>query len=187
MTQMNAFSLVQRQLRGGLPSSAPRWHRQASPRTTSLPFTSKRNFSERPKKTPEEPAKPKPKASTPLRRAASASLPIRANPTPTRSDIHPIFTYATAERYLMPRLRAALPDGAVLLHDAWWVPRWTDKGSGKEGEVFVFGNGSFVCWGLGEEGATRFAREVVGASAAEVAVLKEAEEEDLEFVTDPSE
>ena len=185
--QMNAFSLVQRQLRRGVPLSPNRWQRQASPRTLTPPFTSKRNFSERPKKTPEEPAKPKPKASTPLRRAASASLPIRANPTPTRSDIHPIFTYATAERYLMPRLRAALPDGAVLLHDAWWVPRWTDEGSGKEGEVFVFGNGSFVCWGLGEEGATRFAREVVGASVAEVAVLKEAEEEDLEFVTDPSE
>ena len=60
----------------------------------------------------------------------------------------------------------------------------------KEGEVFVFGNGSFVCWGLDEEGAARFAREVLrGAeeAGAVVARLKEAETEDLEFVTDPAE
>ena len=87
----------------------------------------------------------------------------------------------------MPRLRAALPDGAVLLHDAWWVPRWTDAGSGKEGEVFVFGNGSIVCWGLGEAAAARFAADVVSRSQAAIAPLREPETEDLEFVTDPSE
>ena len=94
---------------------------------------------------------------------------------------------STAGRYLMPSLRGALPQGATLLHDAWWVPRWADAASGREGEVFVFGNGSFVCWGLGEEAAERFAREVLGRSAAEVEVLKEPETEDLEFVTDPQE
>ena len=87
----------------------------------------------------------------------------------------------------MPSLRAALPAGSQLLHDAWWVPRWTDKVSGKEGEVFVFGNGSFVCWGLGEDAAARFAAEVLAPTSAAVAPLKEPETEDLEFVTDPEE
>ncbi|KAK0478689.1 hypothetical protein EDD18DRAFT_1364524 [Armillaria luteobubalina] len=53
-----------------------------------------------------ERAKPKPKATTPLRRSASASLPIRANPTPTRSDIQTVFTLTTAERYLLSKFRA---------------------------------------------------------------------------------
>ena len=147
----------------------------------------RRTFTDRRASPPDDAPKPKPKASTALRRAASASLPIRSNPTPTRSDIHPIFTYATAERYLMPNLRSALPKDARLLHDAWWVPRWTDKESGREGEVFVFGNGSFVSWGLGEDEAARFAEDVVSRSAAEIARLKELETEDLEFVTDPQE
>ena len=87
----------------------------------------------------------------------------------------------------MPNLRRTLPKGSVLLHDAWWVPKWTDSQTGKDGEVFLFANGSFVCWGLGEDEATRFAQEVLANSAAEVAPLKEPETEDLEFVTDPQE
>lgn len=130
-------------------------------------------------------APPKPKASTPLRRAAAASLPIRANPTPTRSPIQPIFTLSTAERYILPRLRGHLPPSAQLLHEAWWVPKW--GANGKEGEVFIFGNGSFVCWGLGEEEAGKFAKEVLRKAKVEIGALKEPETEDLEFVTDPSE
>ena len=87
----------------------------------------------------------------------------------------------------MPSLRKILPQGSILLHDAWWVPKWTDNTSGKEGEIFVFGNGSFVCWGLGEDEATRFATGVLYKSRVEVARLKEPESEDLEFVTDPAE
>ena len=87
----------------------------------------------------------------------------------------------------MPSLRGVLPAGARLLHDAWWVPRWVDGKSGQAGEVFVFGNGSFVCWGLGEDAAGRFARSVLAGDAAAVAPLKEVETEDLEFVTDPEE
>ena len=147
----------------------------------------RRNFSEKPRSQSAESPKPKPKASTPLRRTASASLPIRSTKTPTRSDIHPVFTYATAERYIMPNLRKTLPQESILLHDAWWVPKWTDKTCGKEGEVFVFSNGSFVCWGLGEDEAMRFAKEVLSKSRVEVARLKEPESEDLEFVTDPAE
>ena len=88
----------------------------------------------------------------------------------------------------MLNLRGALlPAGAQLLHDAWWVPRWTDAASRREGEVFVFGNGSFVCWGIGEDAAARFAAEVLAPAAAAIAPLKEPETEDLEFVTDPEE
>lgn len=128
---------------------------------------------------PSETPKHKPKASTPLRRSASASIPIRSNPTPTRSSIRPVITLATAERYLLSRLRSRLPD-AQTLHDAWWVPHW-----GNGGEIFVFSNGSFVCWGLGEGEAQQFAREVLAPS--EVGRLKDPETEELEFVTDPTE
>lgn len=129
--------------------------------------------------------KTKPKAFTPLRRTASESLPIRANPKPTRSDIQPISTLATAERYILTRLKHHLPPTARPLHEAYWVPKWGAEG--KEGEVFVFGNGSFVCWGLSEEDAGRFQKEVIARSEAEVAPLMEAETEELEFVTDSSE
>ena len=133
-------------------------------------------------------AKPKPKSTTPLRRSASASLPIRDNPTPTRGNIQPIFTLATAERYLLSRLRSHpnLPARAQALHESWWVPKWGDEG--KEGEVFVFSNGSIVCWGLGEESAKKFVAEVIERTPGiEVGPLKEHETEELEFVCDPIE
>ena len=132
--------------------------------------------------------KAKPKATTPLRRSASASLPIRSNPTPTRGEIQPVFTLATSERYLLSRLRghSNLPPRAQALHESWWVPKWGRDG--KEGEVFVFSNGSFVCWGLGEDEAKRFAVEVIGnAPGIEVEPLQETETEELEFVVDPIE
>jgi len=134
-------------------------------------------------------AKPKPKSTTPLRRSASASLPIRANPTPTRGNIQPIFTLATAERYLLSRLRSHpnLPARSQALHESWWIPKWGDEGS-RQGEIFVFSNGSIVCWGLVEEDAKRFAAEVIDhAPGIEVGPLKEHETEELEFVFDPIE
>ncbi|KAI0322597.1 hypothetical protein OF83DRAFT_1167463 [Amylostereum chailletii] len=130
--------------------------------------------------------KPKPKAFTPLRRTApSQSIPIRSNPNPTRSDIQPISTLATAERYMLSVLRSRLPDTSQPLHESYWVPRWGRDG--REGEIFVFGNGSFVCWGLTEEDAVFFRNNVLARSGAEVAPLREPETEELEFVTDPSE
>jgi required for meiotic nuclear division protein 1 len=134
----------------------------------------------------------KPKAHTPLRRTASDSLSIRTNPKPTQSEIQPISTLATAERYLLTRLRTRLPPalGARPLHDAYWVPKWSSCGGGegkREGEVFIFGNGSFVCWGLAEEDAMRFRRDVLIPANAEVGTLAEPETEELEFATDPSE
>jgi uncharacterized Rmd1/YagE family protein len=65
------------------------------------------------------------------------------------------------------------------------VPKWGENG--KEGEIFVFANGSFVCWGLGEEDARIFAAKVFSRSDIQVGTLKEAETEELEFVTDPNE
>jgi hypothetical protein len=127
-----------------------------------------------------EPSKPKPKSTTPLRRSASASLPIRSNPNPTRGDIRPVFTLTTAERYFLSRLRPNHPPHTTTHHESWWVPFWRD------GEVFVFANGTFVCWGLGEHDARRFAREVITAAPA-VAPLNDPETEELEFVTDPTE
>ncbi|GJE88647.1 RMD1 family protein [Phanerochaete sordida] len=174
---MNILRGSFRPLRSFTPRSATASCRVASlPRTTIARRTFATNSEEKP---------PKPKASTPLRRTASASLPIRSNPTPTRSSIQPVFTLTTAERYALGRLPAYLPAGARSLHDAWWVPRWGADGA--EGEVFVFGNGSIVCWGLGEAEAERFARDVVSRAKAEIAPLREPETEDLEFVMDPSE
>lgn len=73
---------------------------------------------------------------------------------------------------------------AQSLHESWWVPKWGPPG--KEGEIFVFANGSLVCWGLEEQDARRFAREIIPTDVV-VAPLKEAETEELEFVTDPNE
>jgi hypothetical protein len=94
-----------------------------------------------------------------------------------------VFTLATAERYLLSRLRGRLPPEAQTLHESWWVPHW------QGGEVFVFANGTIVCWGLGEASARKFARDVIGGASlsAEIAQLKEDETEELEFVTDPTE
>ena len=128
------------------------------------------------------PSKPKPKASTPLRRAAAASQPIRSNPTPTRSEIQPVFTLSTAERYDFLKLLPRLPASAQILHEAWWIPN-----HGK-GEIFVFpNNGSLVCWGLGEEEARKFAGRVLGFQGIQLGPLKEPETEELDFITDPSE
>ncbi|KAG9224832.1 hypothetical protein PTI98_009976 [Pleurotus ostreatus] len=155
----------------------------------------------------EEPSKPKPKATTPLRRSASASLAIRSNPTPTRGDIQPVFTLATAERFLFSRLctSPALPSSARILKESLYIPSWptTHQNSGPDnrgtftsklspsaskGEIFIFSNGSFVCWGLGEAEARRFASEVIEKSTgAQIAPLRDHETEELEFVTDPSE
>ncbi|KAF9030986.1 hypothetical protein BDZ89DRAFT_1064305 [Hymenopellis radicata] len=127
-----------------------------------------------------EKGKLKPKATTPLRRSASDSLPIRANPSSTRSNIQTIFTLTTAERYALSRYR--IPTGARKLVDSWWFPRW------QNGEVFVFANGSFVCWGLGEKAAHQFATEVIKPmQGIELAPMREPEEEELEFVMDPNE
>jgi uncharacterized Rmd1/YagE family protein len=81
------------------------------------------------------------------------------------------------------------------------VPKWSSSGgegdgagdgegvgaARREGEVFIFSNGSFVCWGLGEEDAKRFRRDVLTPARAEVGPLDEPETEELEFATDPSE
>ena len=72
------------------------------------------------------------------------------------------------------------------------MPRWSSgagegDGEAREGEVFIFSNGSFVCWGLAEEDAKRFRKDVLGPARAEVGPLAEPETEELEFATDPSE
>ncbi|KAF9066615.1 hypothetical protein BDP27DRAFT_1330253 [Rhodocollybia butyracea] len=124
----------------------------------------------------------KPKATTALRRSAAASIPIRSNPTPTRSSIQTVFTLATAQKYLLSRLRSSNSLSGQILHEAFWFPNW------KQGEVFVFGNGSIVCWGLGEKEACTFEKEVLGTFPGfQVAPLKEPETEELEFVTDQTE
>ncbi|PPQ69809.1 hypothetical protein CVT25_009746 [Psilocybe cyanescens] len=133
-------------------------------------------------------SKAKPKATTPLRRSASDSLPIRSNPTPTRGVIQPVTTLATAERYILSRLRfhPELPARSQALHESWWIPKWGE--TGKEGEIFVFSNGSIVCWGLGETEAKSFVTEVIDrAKGIEVSPLGEPETEELEFVVDPIE
>ncbi|KAF7986499.1 hypothetical protein HWV62_31315 [Athelia sp. TMB] len=171
------------QLGSGLRSSALTQARRAlnqTPRLTLRSYgTTHRAAS------PDDPAKPKPKAATPLRRTASKSLPIRSNPTPTRGDIQTVFTLATAERYALPKLRGSLPPYSQKLHESWWVPKWGE--SGKEGEIFIFSNGSVVAWGLGEEDAQRFADTVLSKPGVQIGTLKEPETEELEFVTDPNE
>jgi uncharacterized Rmd1/YagE family protein len=79
-----------------------------------------------------------------------------------------------------------LPFTARIIQEACWIPKWGK--TGEEGEIFVFSNGSFVCWGLGEEEAERFKMEIIRKiPGVEIASLKEDEMEDLEYVTDPIE
>lgn len=54
---------------------------------------------------------------------------------------------------------------------------------GKEGEIFVFSNGSFVCWGLEQNEDQRFVAEVIDQTPGiEVSPLQEIETEELEFI-----
>ncbi|KAG6827451.1 hypothetical protein H0H92_011719 [Tricholoma furcatifolium] len=132
--------------------------------------------------------KTKPKSTTPLRRTAFESIPIRSTRSPTRGDIQTVFTLATAERYALSRLRSHpdLPALTQALNESVWIPKWGKPG--KEGEIFMFSNGSFVCWGLGEQDARRFADEVVNRTPGiKVAPLADAETEELEFVIDSNE
>jgi uncharacterized Rmd1/YagE family protein len=48
-------------------------------------------------------------------------------------------------------------------------------------------NGSFVCWGLTEQEAQKFSRQVLAFPEVQVGQLREAETEELDFITDPSE
>lgn len=61
---------------------------------------------------------------------------------------------------------------------------------GDRGEIWVFGNGSFVTWGLTEEEGKAFLREVIrrrGASVeSERLSAKEYELEEMDFVVDPA-
>lgn len=81
--------------------------------------------------------------------------------------------------------------GVRPLHEAYWIPKWKfrdeELGEDKEAEIFIFGNGSFVCWGMTEEHAVMFQNEVLKRTGAELVPFREAETEELEFVTDPSE
>ncbi|CUA70854.1 hypothetical protein RSOLAG22IIIB_04336 [Rhizoctonia solani] len=127
------------------------------------------------------PASPKAKPQT-LRRAAQASLPIRANPTPTRGSIRPVLTLATAESYNHHLLEGSLPPESQRVHAAWWIPNW------RSGEIWVFDSGSCVFWGLSEAEARMFVAEVImRVKGVEVDKLKTLELEELEFVTDPEE
>lgn len=60
---------------------------------------------------------------------------------------------------------------------------------GKRGEIWVFGNGSFVTWGLTEEEGKAFLREVIRRKGANVESerlpAKEYEIEEMDFVVDP--
>ncbi|KAF8340426.1 uncharacterized protein EI90DRAFT_3116981 [Cantharellus anzutake] len=131
--------------------------------------------------------KPKPnQSSTSLKRTASASLPIRENPNPTRGCIHPVLAFATAERFNLGELFKALTPSAKRFEDAIWVP--TNEPGGSQGEVWIFGNGAIVCWGLDEESARTFAQHItLRTPHAIILPLREFETEELEFVTDPAE
>ncbi|KAG8954482.1 hypothetical protein FRC04_011809 [Tulasnella sp. 424] len=131
--------------------------------------------------------KPKPnKSATALKRTASASLPIRHNPTPTRGDIRPVFTFSTVEKYNRFALSRLLPS-AIEFEEAFWVPAWSYKG--EPCEVWVFFNGSVVIWGAGEDAARKFISDVFERDRSSTfgKILAHAESEELEFVTDPNE
>src|SRR5260370_10174135 len=130
--------------------------------------------------------KPKPnQSSASLKRTACASLPIRENPTPKRGAIQPVIAFATAERFNFDELSKALPQSIRRFEEALWAPV---NVPGSHGEVWIFGNGAIVCWGLDEEAARTFAQNItLRAPHGVFSSLRIFETEELEFVTDPPE
>jgi uncharacterized Rmd1/YagE family protein len=93
-----------------------------------------------------------------------------------------VLTLSTAESYVLSRLRGRLPASSQTLHESWWIPKYG------EGEIFVFpNNGSFVCWGLNQAEAEKFSSQVLSFPEVQLGAFSEAESEELDFVTDPSE
>lgn len=130
----------------------------------------------------------KPKTTTSLRKAASASQSIRETQTPTRGAIQPVWTLSTAERYSLPRLQSVLGKEAVVLAESLWIPnlrKSIDKSTG--GEAFVFENGCVVSWGVQEEDTRQFIQQNMTGRGVEFGKYVEEETEAVEFITDPSE
>lgn len=130
----------------------------------------------------------KPKTTTSLRKAASASQSIRETQTPTRGTIQPVWTLSTAERYSLPRLQSVLGKNAIGLAESLWIPnlrKSINRSTG--GEAFVFENGCVVSWGVQEEDARRFIQLHMAGRGVELGKYAEEETEEVEFVTDPSE
>ena len=156
------------------------------------PSIATRRFAHTPSAQPPT-SKPKPnKSPSSLKRTASASLPIRANPNPTRGAIQPVYTFATAEKYELTRVRNALPASAIRFEEALWTPVTAgselSSSSNVSGEAWVFGNGTVVCWGLQEGQSRKFVDDLIQRSKnAQTAPLKHIETEELEFVIDPAE
>lgn len=152
----------------------PLWRRLNSTAATTRPH-------------PVKSSKPKPNKSTnALKRTASASLSIRKYPTPTRGTIQTVFTLSTAEKYDLRALNRHLPPSAIMFEEAWWIPSW--KHEDVDCEVWLFENGSLVCWGGGEEAAKAFAGEFLDReNSIQIGKLEEAESEELDFVTDHTE
>ncbi len=96
-------------------------------------------------------------SSASLKRTASASLPIRENPTPTRGTIQPVIAFATSERFNFDELSKALPQSVRRFEEALWAPVNVPS---SHGEVWIFGNGAIVCWGLDEEASRTFAQNI---------------------------
>ena len=130
----------------------------------------------------------KPKTTTSLRKAASASQSIRETQTPTRGTIQPVWTLSTAERYSLPRLQSVLGKNATVLAESLWIPNLRKCINGSTGgEAFVFENGCVVSWGVQEEDARRFIQLNMTGRGVELGKYMEEETEEVEFVTDPSE
>jgi uncharacterized Rmd1/YagE family protein len=84
--------------------------------------------------------------------------------------------------------RTSIPDEGTILED---LDEGDDDGFafGKRGEIWVFGNGSFVTWGLTEEEGKAFLRDVIRRKGANIESeklpAKEHEIEEMDFVVDP--
>jgi len=85
--------------------------------------------------------------------------------------------------------RTTVPDESTLLEE---MDEGDDDGFayGKRGEIWVFGNGSFVTWGLTEEEGKAFLRDVIRRKGANIEseriAAKEHEIEEMDFVVDPN-
>ena len=104
----------------------------------------------------------------------------------TQSPPRSISTDQATSMWSIQQLQAEAGE-AVQEEDEMWEPGF---GYGERGEIWVFGNGSFVTWGLTESEGESFLREVIrrkGAGVERGSMTRgEYEVEEVDFVVDPT-
>ncbi|GAA98359.1 hypothetical protein E5Q_05045 [Mixia osmundae IAM 14324] len=140
----------------------------------------------------------------------SLNNPLKADPVATQSSSSArsdglAIAFTSAEEYDIDALRTILwesgllgrgddKDAVNLMGEAVYLPQWPLRDTPsiaqteQSGEVFIFENGSYVTWGLGEHTAAGFLDKVIRGGTNESSVEKErypeCQSESVNFIVD---